>query len=1061
VASLLFFANDARASPGCTAVNSGVFNLADAPGGGFATASQAGFAAGDELKITYKALSAGDTFVLSPTSGGPALDNFHPTVVTTVRTHTLTASQLSLTLSVTNGFPFGGTATASTTATCTPVAVLAVTAIAPASGSTAGGPAVTITGALLTGATAVTIGGAAATAVTVVNATTITATTLAHAAGAVDVAVTTPDGTATGAGLYTYVAPPTVTAINPVTGPPAGGTAVTITGTNLTGATSVSIGGAAATGVTVVNATTITATTPAHAAGSANVSVTTAVGTGIGTSLFTYAAPPTVTAIDPDLGPPAGGALVTITGTNLTGATSVTLGGAAATGVTVVNATTITVRTPAHAAGLVSVAVTTPGGTGSQAGLYTYAAVPTVTAVSPGGGPIAGGTAITLTGTDLDGATAVTIDGVAATSISVVNATTITARTPAHAAGRVSVAVTTPGGSATGAGLYVYRANLTLTSSPSAVTQVGEPYSQTNVASGGTPDYRYSLTAGSLPAGTSLNASTGLVSGTPTASGAFSYTIEVQDDGAVPPRATQDVSGSITPIGTTTSLVSSLSPSLVGEPVTLTATVAPASATGSVTFRTGAAILCSAAPLANAVATCATTFAVAGDYSVVADYDGNTALGASVSPTLLQAVNDQRVRAVQVIGTFINRRNDLITANEPDASGQIDRLIEIGNSGAPAAPAGSAAQPAGSAHAASGVLSRLRQNVDVGEFTRLTLGTREPGLATLHDNRFMGASALNIGEMALRLVSAVTGPLRVSGNGDGAMRFAVATSLRQMRNADAAQIAGRGTTPPKSSPFDIWIDGKYASFHDARAGSDLDGHFRLVSIGGDYVVTRTLLVGGMVQFDGMRQRSNEQTSIVNGHGWMAGPYATVRLADKVFWQGRAAWGRSTNDASPFQTYTEQFGSARWLVSSSLAGRLELQRWVFRPAVSVAYLEDAAGSFTDTFGVAIPGIQSRIGQAKVGPQIDYRYPISRRIALESRAGLQMLSTFGGTRVSEGPGPIEGANAGPSGSRGRGELGVNMITVSGFGIDVSGSYDGIGATDYSGLAGRVVVRVPLGP
>jgi hypothetical protein len=67
-------------------------------------------------------------------------------------------------------------------------------------------------------------------------------------------------------------------------------------------------------------------------------------------------------------------------------------------------------------------------------------------------------------------------------------------------------------------------ATLTLTSTPSTTTQVGQAYSQTNVASGGTTPYTYTVFSGSLPAGTSLNASSGLVSGTPTAAGAFSYT---------------------------------------------------------------------------------------------------------------------------------------------------------------------------------------------------------------------------------------------------------------------------------------------------------------------------------------------------------------------------------------------------------------------------------------------------------------------------------------------------------------------------------------------------------
>jgi len=46
----------------------------------------------------------------------------------------------------------------------------------------------------------------------------------------------------------------------------------------------------------------------------------------------------------------------------------------------------------------------------------------------------------------------VTFGGTAATGVTVVNATTITAVTPAHAAGVVDVVVTTPGGTGTGAG---------------------------------------------------------------------------------------------------------------------------------------------------------------------------------------------------------------------------------------------------------------------------------------------------------------------------------------------------------------------------------------------------------------------------------------------------------------------------------------------------------------------------------------------------------------------------------------------------------------------------------
>ncbi len=84
------------------------------------------------------------------------------------------------------------------------------------------------------------------------------------------------------------------------------------------------------------------------------------------------------------------------------------------------------------------------------------AVLPTLTAVSPGSGSASGGVGITLTGTDLTGTTAVTFGGVAATSVNVVNATTVTAVTPAHAAGAVDVTVTTAAGSATLANGFAY-----------------------------------------------------------------------------------------------------------------------------------------------------------------------------------------------------------------------------------------------------------------------------------------------------------------------------------------------------------------------------------------------------------------------------------------------------------------------------------------------------------------------------------------------------------------------------------------------------------------------------
>ncbi|MEQ1920898.1 MAG: LamG-like jellyroll fold domain-containing protein [Pyrinomonadaceae bacterium] len=89
-------------------------------------------------------------------------------------------------------------------------------------------------------------------------------------------------------------------------------------------------------------------------------------------------------------------------------------------------------------------------------------APPTVTSVSPPTGLTTGGESVTVNGTNFTGATSVTFDGLPC-AIGAITSTTITCTTPAHAAGPVDVAVTTPGGTATGTGVYTYvKANTAL-----------------------------------------------------------------------------------------------------------------------------------------------------------------------------------------------------------------------------------------------------------------------------------------------------------------------------------------------------------------------------------------------------------------------------------------------------------------------------------------------------------------------------------------------------------------------------------------------------------------------
>jgi hypothetical protein len=97
--------------------------------------------------------------------------------------------------------------------------------------------------------------------------------------------------------------------------------------------------------------------------------------------------------------------------------------------------------------------------------------------------------------------------------------------------------------------------SVTTTSLPAGT--LGSSYSTTLAATGGIAPYTWALTSGSLPAGLSLNASSGAITGTPSASGTSSFTVTATDSSSPPKTATASLSITVSPPGfsiTTTSL---------------------------------------------------------------------------------------------------------------------------------------------------------------------------------------------------------------------------------------------------------------------------------------------------------------------------------------------------------------------------------------------------------------------------------------------------------------------------------------------------------------------------
>ncbi|HEV2133117.1 MAG TPA: choice-of-anchor tandem repeat GloVer-containing protein [Terracidiphilus sp.] len=108
---------------------------------------------------------------------------------------------------------------------------------------------------------------------------------------------------------------------------------------------------------------------------------------------------------------------------------------------------------------------------------------------------------------------------------------------------------------------------------------VGVAYSQSLAASGGVSPYAWSISSGRLPAGLSLGATNGVISGTPTAAATFNFTIDVKDSESTPQSVTAGLTITINPSSQPAPTVAlSASPSSgisYGQSVTLTASETP------------------------------------------------------------------------------------------------------------------------------------------------------------------------------------------------------------------------------------------------------------------------------------------------------------------------------------------------------------------------------------------------------------------------------------------------------------------------------------------------------
>lgn len=281
---------------------------------------------------------------------------------------------------------------------------------------------------------------------------------------------------------------------------------------------------------------------------------------------------------------------------------------------------------------------------------------------------------------------------------------------------------------------------------------------------------------------------------------------------------------------------------------------------------------------------------------------------------------------------------------------------------------------------------------------------------------------------------------------------------KQMDKDRMALGAGDGGALPlayeATSPWDIWIEGRYSAFDDDNGNLARDGHVGVLYLGGDYRVASNMIVGALVQFDWSKDSSDVLASKVDGNGWMIGPYMSAQIHDNIYFDLRAAWGRSNNDLA-IEDITGGFDTSRWLVKGTLAGNWMYDAWRFTPSAELAYVEESADSFTNSAGTFVAGQEVSLGRVQFGPEIGYRIRHTASTFIEPFAAIKGVWDFDNPNVAI----IDGFVVGPGDFWGRLQGGLNVETTSGVYVRGLASWDGLGADDYNGYTLQGTVNVPL--
>lgn len=621
---------------------------------------------------------------------------------------------------------------------------------------------------------------------------------------------------------------------------------------------------------------------------------------------------------------------------------------------------------------------------------------PTVVGVSPNTGPTTGGTSVTITGTNLSGATGVYFGSTSAT-ISTVSTTTIVAVAPPQAAGAVNITVTTPAGTsaASSADEFTYLATPTVTgiSPNTGPTTGGTSVTITGTNLSGATGVTFgsaAATAVNVLSTTTITAVTpahaaGAVSivvttsaGTATGSNLFTY-------GATP---------------TSTALKSSKNPAAAGEVVTFTATVTGgSSATGTITFRDGSKSL-GTASLAAGSASLSTSSLSVGSHTIVAVFSGDANNAPSQSPPLTQSidtpVDSLKLRSMQIAATKVVAQN-----SGSAITGAIDDAIVDGfkDDESPISPGSRG----------------LRLN-----FTADTSNKGpEPNNTTSEFERSLGFEPANEKGRVREAFAAL--------DADVMARKAAPKIIDPQRWKLWADIRGSGISRPTSS----------------NVASSLDGNQVNVVLGLTRRVSRELLFGVVWGYETFSYNSDNLNSRLKGDGWTIGSYVSWNSTGLRF-DLSGAYTALGYDGSA-GTAAGNFSGDRWLASTGMTGLIKLGLVHVEPSAKAYALWEHQQAYTDSLGTLQDKRDFFSGRASAGSRFSIPWLVGPQNTVVPYVGVFADYYFNNDNTQ--PAVIDGAALASTplldGWSARVSAGVSSTLANGASLSAGGEFGGIGS------------------